>query len=191
MQGRIESETLQPSVTRLMRGATEYAQPADFCHVFREEMTSLFSLALLLAADRDQAETCFVGALDDCVGNPTVFAEAASSWARRAVMKRAVAALSLRGERPDAPGRGIPELHKPLDRVAQLSAFDRFVYAMTVLEGYRIRDCATLMNCSSHDVKIARERALQQVGRAARSSSSRSAFATMPAVGSTAFEPAS
>lgn len=191
MQSQIESRTLEPEVTRSTSGATEYAQPADFCRLFSEEMTSLFSLAVLLTADQHQAESCFVGALNDCVGNRAVFADAASSWARRAVIKRAIAAVNSAAERHDAAERRIPELSQPLDLVAQLPAFDRFVFAMTVLEGYRIRDCATLMNCSSRDVETARRRALRQVGRMSRSSSSRSPFAAMPAVGSPAFVPAS
>ena len=185
------ARTLDPSAIHSVSGASEYAQPSDFCRVFSEGMTSLFSLALLLTADRQKAETCFVDALNDCLGNRGVFAEAAPGWARRLVIKRAIATLFSGGDRRGAEAPDISGLRQPLDRVAKLPVFDRFVFALTVLEGYRVRDCATLLNRSSLDVEVARRRALREVGRMPRSTSSRPRFTAMAAEGPAAFEPAS
>jgi hypothetical protein len=44
-------------------------------------------------------------------------------------------------------------------------AFDRFVFVVSVLEGYSDRDCALLLDCSCADVMAARIRAFQQIAR--------------------------
>ena len=58
-----------------------------------------------------------------------------------------------------------------LAAVAQLGPFARFVYVMSVLEGYADRDCATLLGCASTDVAEARLEALHQVRQEVESSS--------------------
>jgi hypothetical protein len=48
-------------------------------------MHSLNVLSLLLTADKDKAEECFVCAMGECVEGIVVFMEWAHLWARRAV----------------------------------------------------------------------------------------------------------
>jgi hypothetical protein len=39
---------------------TPYASSGDFCRIFHEELDSLYLLSLLLTADGEKAEHCFV-----------------------------------------------------------------------------------------------------------------------------------
>jgi len=48
--------------------------------------------------------------------------------------------------------------------VLGLEPFERFVYAMTVLERYSDQECSFLLGCARRDVLAARSRALQQIG---------------------------
>src|SRR5690242_9929224 len=83
----VEVQGIQPSSKQR---TTTYATGSDFCRIFKEDMTDLYSLSLMLAGDPEKAEQLFVSGLDDCsTGNP-VFKEWARSWARRAIVKNAV-----------------------------------------------------------------------------------------------------
>src|SRR5881394_968753 len=73
--------------------ATEYATGDDFCRVFAEDMDRLYSLALLLSADEEKAEQCFVAALDDCLKGNAVFKDWTHSWSKRAVIKQAIGVI--------------------------------------------------------------------------------------------------
>jgi DNA-directed RNA polymerase specialized sigma24 family protein len=54
-----------------------------------------------------------------------------------------------------------------MQRVMKLPIFDRFVFVMSVLEGYSDRDCALLLGCSCADVVDTRVRVFQQISRRA------------------------
>src|SRR5215831_21002533 len=71
-------------------GTAQYATCADFSRIFAEDMKNLYLLALVLTADSEKAEQCFVSGLDDCTSGNQVFREWARSWARRVVIKRAI-----------------------------------------------------------------------------------------------------
>ena len=57
-----------------------------------------------------------------------------------------------------------------LAAVSQLQPLDRFVFVMSVLEGYADRECSALLGCSPGEVAEARIRALQLIQRSASSS---------------------
>src|SRR5262245_40163093 len=73
---------------------TLYATGGDFCRIFKEDMQSLYLLALVLTADPAKAEQCFVAGLDDCASGNQVFEEWARSWARRVIVKNAIRSLA-------------------------------------------------------------------------------------------------
>jgi DNA-directed RNA polymerase specialized sigma24 family protein len=56
-----------------------------------------------------------------------------------------------------------------MECVLELPVFDRFVFVMSVLEGYSDRDCALLLLCSCADVEAARIRAFQQISKVEKS----------------------
>jgi hypothetical protein len=164
-----------PKAKHITRAAA-YANREDFCRIFNEDMNSLYLLALLLTADREKAEQCFVSGLEDVAeGNP-VFKEWARSWARRMIIQNAVRRINPRpgdgsegssSASLDGTDETLPaERHAQVGAVLGLEPFERFVYVMTVLERYSEYECALLLGGARRDVLAARTRALQQLGSA-------------------------
>jgi hypothetical protein len=176
---------------RARERATEYATCKDFQQIFREDMAGLHLLAYLLTADQQKAEQCFVAGLEDSIhGNP-VFKQWARSWSKRAIIQNAVKALTpTLGQDnmgPAAAGPGLQDRvafagpgpspffaerlgprsemeESPLvSLVLQWTAFERFVFVMSVLEGYAVRECATLLSCTDKEVIATRSRLLERL----------------------------
>jgi hypothetical protein len=159
----------QKRITR----AGQYATTDDFRRIFDENMNSLYLLAFLLTADHGSAEQCFVSGLDDAVvGNP-VFKEWASSWARRAIIQKAVRLINPRPDTRsgrsssssvDSDHETLPaEQHSEISAVLGLAPFERIVYVMTVLEHYSDHECSLLLSCAQRDVVPARTHALEEI----------------------------
>jgi DNA-directed RNA polymerase specialized sigma24 family protein len=147
----------------------DYATPADFCQLFDNRIDDLYTLSLLLTADRHQAEQCFVSGLDHCLqGNP-VFREWAHSWAKRMVIKNAIRMIKPLPNQPEtASGMAEPISETPTAATAitTLPPLDRFAYVMSVLEKYSDRECSLLLDCTVEKVVDARMRALQRLAHA-------------------------
>jgi hypothetical protein len=146
-----------------------YATVADFFETFTKEMHSLNVLSLLLTADKDKAEECFVCAMGECMEGIVVSMERARSWARRAVLKYAIQMIRPVPEYPDSSpllslkGPATSPENNPFAAIAALGAFERFVFVMSVLEGHSEQECAILLRCSRRDVTIARVLALTRL----------------------------
>jgi DNA-directed RNA polymerase specialized sigma24 family protein len=54
--------------------------------------------------------------------------------------------------------------------VLALEDFERFVFVVSVLEGYQDRECAVLLGCAVVEVGHARVRALQQIANGGKAS---------------------
>ena len=161
-----------------------YALPHDFCRIFTEDQTALFLLSLLLTADPEKAEQCFVAGLEDSIhGNP-VFKEWARSWSKRVIIKSAIRLISpapgqiameeTRDTLPVFDSRALdskafdsnavaPNFHGSLTTVRQLAPFERFVFVMSILEGYSMQECSILLNCTRQEVEDALARGLQHL----------------------------
>ena len=148
---------------------TLYASKSDFCRIFAEDMNDLYLLSLLLTADPEKAEQCFVSGLDDCADGNQVFKEWARSWARRAIIKNAIRMVAPQpeaasdGSARKASAQQQPEFRVEMSALLELDSFERFACVMSVLERYSDRECALLLNCTRDSVIEARSRALQQV----------------------------
>ena len=148
--------------------ATSYATVADFFKTFTDEMHSLHVLSLLLTADKDKAEECFVCAMGECVEGIVVFMEWAHLWARRAVIKYAIQMIRPVPEHPDSlpfirlKGRATPTENSPFAAIVALGAFERFVFVMSILEELSDEECAIFLRCSRRDVMMARLLALKR-----------------------------
>ncbi len=148
----------------------QYASGDDFCRLFSENMDSLYWLAFLLTADHEKAEQSFVAGLEDSVQANRVFQSWAHSWAKRTIVQNAIHILKPRPNATSATGSSIhgnvshsiggPEFC----RVLALEDFERFVFVMTVLEGYSDHESSLFLDCLVHDIREARSRALQQIG---------------------------
>lgn len=145
-----------------------YASPEDFCAIFTQDVDSLYSLALALTRSHEKADQCYLASLDDCRTGNAVFSEWARSWSRRAVIKNAIRMVV------PVPGNAAGASESTLDPIAdqidpsarsvlRLNAFDRFVFVISVLEGYTLRECAALLGSSLREAEQARVRALQQI----------------------------
>ncbi len=162
----------QPAGTGAER-ATVYATRSDFCRIFMEDMDGVYLLSLLLTADYEKAEQCFVVGLEDCVqGNP-VFKEWVRSWSRRTIIKNAIRMISpvpnqvrSTAEIISNQVEGASEANAAIAAVFRLEPFERFVFVMAVLEGYSNQECAILLNCTRQDVITLRTRALQHLALA-------------------------
>jgi hypothetical protein len=149
---------------------TAYAVPRDFCRIFAEDMNGLYWFSLLLTADREKAEQCFVAGFEDCAEKNRIFKEWARSWARRAIVQNAIRVVRPAPEQAAEMPRTLPTIDRavdvhdlPLAAVVRLKAFERFVFVMSVLERYSDQDCKTLLGCARQEVIAARARALEQV----------------------------
>jgi hypothetical protein len=145
-----------------------YATAGDFCRIFENNMDDLYLLSLLLTADHDLAGKCFAAGLETAKGSSPVFKEWAESWARRTIISNAIRIIGPRVDSASDEVREVKGLPPELDAVAQLKTFDRFVFVISVLEGYAERDCKLLLDCSATDISRARTRALQHLATLAR-----------------------
>jgi DNA-directed RNA polymerase specialized sigma24 family protein len=126
------------------------ATRTDFCRIFRDDMKSLYLLALVLTADHEKAEQCFVAGLADSVEGNAVFKEWAASWARRTITEKAIRMVRPRSSESGVSSRNADHATKPAEIAAieEVPAFERFAFVMSVLEHYSDRECSLLLNCT-------------------------------------------
>jgi DNA-directed RNA polymerase specialized sigma24 family protein len=164
--------------------ANEYATREDFCRVFTENMNSLYQLSYLLTGDDEKAQQCFVAGFEHSAEANNVFKDWARAWAKRAIIKNAIRALQPQAADSESslPASVVPEKdklrvirdgHLEIDSVLALEDFERFVFVMTVLEGYSDHDSALLIGCSIAEIRAARICALEEIANLARTDSSR------------------
>jgi predicted DNA-binding protein (UPF0251 family) len=155
------------SAQAAMNGPSAYTTGADFCRIFADEMSSLYVLGYLLTADAEKAAQCFVAGIGDCVEGNAVFKEWARNWARRTIVRQAIQMSALNGNAPARAMQEEIEIDHHLKPVLKLDTLERFVYVMSVLEGYSYQDCSLLLGCSRQAVVDARNRAIKTLSQAA------------------------
>ena len=155
---------------RARERATEYATCKDFRQIFTEDMAGLHLLAYLLTADRAKAEQCFVAGLDDSIRGNQVFKQWARAWSKRAIIQNAVKLMapvvgqSAAIEEKSVPAQSAPPTENPLVAlVMQWTPFERFVFVMSVLEGYSVRECSAMLSCRDQDVITTKSQVLQRL----------------------------
>lgn len=152
----------------------EYATSTDFCRIFDEQMTSLYLLSLLLTADPEKAEQCFVSGMGDSLNTNSVFKEWAHLWARRSIIQNAIRLLGPRLNDKNEPeaanfsqlnGKVPAELETDSNfaRILLLNPFERFAFVMSVLEAYSDQECSLLLGCLRRDVADARVVAIKNL----------------------------
>lgn len=162
----------------LKERAIAYASGSDFCRIFAENMKNLYLLSMVLTADSDKAEQCFVTGLEDCANGNAVFKEWAQSWARRMVIRNAIRLVTPRPPEEEVSPRTLPTrsmeglfgdaqraIETEMSSLLDLEPFERFAFVMSVLERYSVQDCALLLNSTRQAVIAARSRAMQQLAR--------------------------
>jgi len=152
---------------------TRYARCGDFRRIFEEDLHGLYQLAFLLAGDEQKAERCFFAGLEDCVKESRVFREWARIWAKRVIVQNAIRELQPRPSHSDSSvlaatafsQKNSPIGHFGVDAVLGLAEFERFVFVLCVLEGYREHECALLLGCSASEIREARTQAIQELAK--------------------------
>jgi hypothetical protein len=138
-------------------------------NILTEEMHSLYLFSFLLTADNDIAGQCYVCGLGECVEGISVFMDWVRSWARRTILKHAIRMIMPAPEHTDNlslisfKGAATSGKNSLFAAIVGLSAFERFVFVMSVLEKQSDEDCSMLLGCSRRDVMIARELALKRL----------------------------
>jgi Sigma-70, region 4 len=162
-------QTTQISANR----ASAYTTSDDFCRIFSEKMQSLYLLGYLLTGNSEKAEQCFVRGIGDCVTGSPVFKEWANSWARRTVIKHAIQMMRPAQAEftPAKVASAAIEVEPRLKAILELETLERFVFVMSVLEGYSYQHCSLLLGCSRQAVLTARTRALDHLSNAAETRS--------------------
>jgi len=151
-----------------------YATSDDFRRVFAEYAEDLQMFSLLLTANHEAAERCFVAGLEESVQAIGVFREWAHSWAKRTIIQNAIHALHPRPPAEDVASFALVlcDIGKPAENckglvgirsVLALSDFDRIVFVMSVLEGYTEKRCSLLLDCTLPEIRKARARAVEQL----------------------------
>jgi hypothetical protein len=146
-----------------------YATQGDFCRLFKEGMRGLYMLSLLLTADSEQAERCFVAGLDDCINGNPVFRDWGYAWSRRAIIMNAIRTVFSPGDvtRQASTASAHHEwkfvADGPLAAVVQLASLERFVFVMSLLEGYSDHECSIFLNRSRSEIVNARTSALRHL----------------------------
>lgn len=148
--------------------ATGSVTRADVCRTFEQDMKSLYLLSLLLTAGRRSAEQCFVSSLGECLNMKPAFREWTDSWTRRVVLQNAIrtSCPAVNNAEEDSQSRLSPfdsGLKPALRAVLRLNTFERFVFVMTVLEGYSDHECSLLLRSSKRDVAAAKTQALEHL----------------------------
>jgi len=133
-----------------------------------DESRSLYLLSILLTADHEKAELCFIIGPDDCVNGDYAFHEWTLSWARSMIVRNAVRMLTpnpgLCGTESTA-AFAANSLQDPfLARVLALEDFERLVYVLSVLEEYPDQICAALLGVSPQRILETRICAKKHIG---------------------------
>jgi hypothetical protein len=154
--------------------SNEYTTRSDFCRIFVEQMDSLFLLSLLLTADPQKAEQCFLSGFEDSVNSTYVFRERAHLWARRNIILHAI---RLPCPRPNEVNelnearflqlnRKVPaevQAYPISARIVRLNSFERFIFIISILEKYSAHECSLLLGCLRQDVISARTAAIRHL----------------------------
>jgi DNA-directed RNA polymerase specialized sigma24 family protein len=155
---------LQKPITGLR---SDYATRADFCDAFADDTDSLYLLTFLLTANHEAAERYLVATVKQAFKPSTVFKDWVRSWIRRTLITGAITIVfdgSDRGQAsPDSwyPSQG--DARFAINAIARVADLDRFVFVMSVLEGYSVHECSLLLSCPPATVIESRARALRDL----------------------------
>lgn len=149
--------------------AEEYAIHYDFRVMFSDDEDGRRLLAFLLTGDHARAEQCLVQGLDGEAHDNPAFRDWAHSWTKRAIIKNAIQTVSPSPESNSQDQDFFSSHHENVTpetlagAVSCLESFERFVFIMSLVEGYSVRECSALLGASPQQVTIAKSRAVEHV----------------------------
>jgi hypothetical protein len=149
------------------------------CRFLVSHMEAYFSLGLLLTASEEDAESCFVLALEKSSKASGSRFPRAQELAHKS-MKRAVVDSAIQICDPvfgrvrdeselDIAGEKSASSRSPwVACILQLETFERFVFVLSVLESYSDKECANLLHCQLEDIAKSRVQAFYSLSAAWR-----------------------
>lgn len=140
--------------------------------LFKGDITSLYMLSLMLTADANSAESCFVFSLDDCMSMKPSVREWTNGWTRRVLVQNAIQLMRLAVDEHEQPLSCNVGITPALHAVMRLKNFERFVFVLSILEGYSDRECSRLLGSSARDIMAVKVRALESLAANLKSPSS-------------------
>jgi hypothetical protein len=159
----------RPNKPKIASFRAEYAKQGDFCAVFKSDTKPLYLLAFFLTANHKESEQCFVSTVDDAFKERAVFKEWARPWVKRKLIENAIQIVlpqsARNGQKRDlwSTGQRGTQRSCEIDQVTKLATFERFVFVMSILEGYSNLNCSLLLGCSTDKIAQARLGALRQL----------------------------
>ena len=151
------------------RSRAEDATRAEFREALEADLSVLYLLAFVLTANDQDAEQCLHKVIEEALKQKWVFKGWVRSWIKRCVVTHAIRIASA------TPGQDDKE-HKPwfqtessdrlsilVNAVTRVDLLPPFAFVLATLEGYSIRECSRLLNCTTEKVVSYRTRALQQL----------------------------
>lgn len=142
-----------------------HANSKDFCKAFESEMNSMYLLAFLITGKHQLAERAFIRILQEVQSDNGVVKSHVSDWIRHRLIEDAISAISPRKEQQPDLWFGETEAAFYINSVTQLVLVERFVFVLTVLEGYSTRECCLVLGINPHAVAEAKSSALDKLGR--------------------------
>jgi hypothetical protein len=133
------------------------------CRLFKRDITGLYMLSLMLTADVDSAESCLVSSLGDCMSMKPTLSEWTNGWTRRVLVQNAIELMRPSVDSDEQSVTCNLKLKPALRALMQLKNFERFVFVLSVLEGYSGRECSLLLRSSAREVMAAKVRALENL----------------------------
>jgi DNA-directed RNA polymerase specialized sigma24 family protein len=103
--------------------------------------------------------------------NKTRFKGWVRSWTRRSLIKTAIQSVFRKPRKGKLTRDSWWEeqsetgVAAAIDAITQLASVDRFVFVMSVLEGYSTKECSLLLDCAAETVIQARTRTLDELSR--------------------------
>jgi len=160
MAAKLEAKMQQPNDSFVYK-LTHIPPPGEASRFFQKDMKSLFLLSLMLTADVDSAESCFVSSLGDCMSMKPSVEEWTNDCMRHLLVHNAVAMLRPAIEDDEQLVNCNLALNPALHAVIRLKNFERFVFVLSILEGHSNHECSVLMKSSVRDIAAAKIRALE------------------------------
>jgi len=110
---------------------------------------------------------------------PTV-SEWTDGWTRRVLVQNAVALMRPESDSDEQPVSCNLGLKPALHAIMRLRNLERFVFVLSILEGYSDRECSLLLGRSARDIMAAKVRALENLAANLEFLNTPSSLAALP-----------
>jgi hypothetical protein len=149
----------------------DYAEEPDFREVLERDIKPFYLLTFLLTASHKKTERCIVYVIEQVFHENGVFKAWVGPWIKRCLIKKAIDLVfsgsgrsderrDLWFEMPDGSIR-----RKTVDAITALDGLERFVFVMSILEGYSVKDCSLLLDCTMENAVRMRVEALHELAK--------------------------